>query len=440
MPKHAAFIGVKPVVSLTAFLGRMVSPKEDSSVPSPSQGIRFIPLAIFILFVVAAIPSRAETLPESIEVRGDLSGSQTRFQSGSGTVAFMGGSITEMNGYRPMVVESLRRRFPETEFEFINAGISSTCSHTGAFRLERDVLSKQPDLLLVEFAVNDDQDAAHSYQDALRGMEGIIRAARLRRPQMDILMVHFVNESMLETTRQRKTPVSIAAHSAVADHYGVSTCNVAVELAKQIESGDMTWEVYGGVHPKQPGNRVAADLVDRVFDELKFDSDPPDRSKHVLADRSGAGRREVPAALDPHSFFAGRFLAHDSVELAAGWDWTRPDWSAIPGSFRSRYADRDLLVSGQPGAVCEFQFEGQAFGVFVLAGPDAGIVEYSVGGGPWKTRDLYHRYSRGLHYPRTIVLESGLPNETHQVRLRVSKQKNDASTGHAIRILEVTAS
>ena len=47
-----------------------------------------------------------------------------------GHAAFMGGSITEMNGYRPILWEWLQKRFPKTEFTFTNAGISSTCSTT----------------------------------------------------------------------------------------------------------------------------------------------------------------------------------------------------------------------------------------------------------------------------------------------------------------------
>ena len=48
------------------------------------------------------------------------------------------------------------KKFPDTKFEFINAGIGSMGSVPHAFRLERDVLAKGPvDLLFVEAAVND---------------------------------------------------------------------------------------------------------------------------------------------------------------------------------------------------------------------------------------------------------------------------------------------
>ncbi|MDG1854188.1 MAG: hypothetical protein P8I97_08515, partial [Verrucomicrobiales bacterium] len=95
-----------------------------------------------------------------------------------GRVAFIGGSITQMNGYRPMVADWLKARFSQTKFEFINAGISSTCSTTGAFRLKEHVLDKgRIDLFFIEFAVNDDQDAGHEKRECVRGMEGIIRHA-----------------------------------------------------------------------------------------------------------------------------------------------------------------------------------------------------------------------------------------------------------------------
>jgi lysophospholipase L1-like esterase len=172
----------------------------------------------------------------NIVSRDSLKNARIRFeQSGKGHVAFIGGSITEMNGYRPLVMESLKRRFPKTEFTFTNAGISSTCSTTGAFRLQSDVLDKGTvDLFFIEFAVNDDQDAGHARRECLRGMEGILRQARQHNPQMDIVITYFVNEGMLRTYGEKKVPVAISAHEEVADHYHVSTVHLAREVTGQI--------------------------------------------------------------------------------------------------------------------------------------------------------------------------------------------------------------
>ncbi|WP_161604333.1 SGNH/GDSL hydrolase family protein [Roseiconus nitratireducens] len=374
---------------------------------------------------------------QAIRMRGELTHCRQRWtETGRGTVAFLGGSITEMQGYRPLVMASLRQRFPEVEFQFVNAGIASTCSHTGAFRLHHDVLSAKPDLLFVEFAVNDDQDAGHSYQDAVRGMEGIVRAAKSVEPTMDLVMIHFVNESMLETVQAGGVPISIRAHESVAKHYGISTCNVAEALASRIQAGTMTWKDYGGVHPGAAGNRLAADLVDQLLDRAwsKDIATPTD-----TADPSNAAD-PLPEPLDVANFDHGRFLSPDQIDLGPGWQHEVPAWKSVAGSLRSRFENQPLTYSDQPGAELRIDFSGSAVGLYVLAGPDAGQVQYSIDDGPWQTLDLYHRFSLGLHYPRTVVLGAGLERGEHQVRVRVGSQHDPRSRGTAVRVVQFVAS
>lgn len=392
--------------------------------------------------VAQTLPARVQQAAlQSATARGNLDHSLSRFSAGgTATVAFMGGSITEMNGYRPMVMKDLQTRFPKTEFKFINAGIASTCSHTGAFRLPTDVLAFKPDLLLVEFAVNDDQDAAHSFAEAQRGMEGVVRSAKQALPEMDIVMVHFVNQGMLGLVQKDQVPTSIAAHETVADHYGISTCNVAVELAKRIESGESSWKLYGGVHPKAPGNRIAADLVAKVMDKHGYPEVKTASSPEVHVASPEVDSKSLPAAIDVSSYSSGRFLPPDQVKIGTGWTRVQPDWSTIPGGFRDRFGKQALFVADKAGAELAFSFTGTAAGMYVLAGPDAGAVEVSVDGKPWQRVELYHRFSRGLHYPRTVVLESGLPRQKHQVKVRVAAESHPNSKGHAVRVLHFTAS
>lgn len=378
------------------------------------------PLLFVGTFFVSASPGQS---PHA-RLRGDYANCRHTFESThQGNVAFLGGSITEMNGYRPMVMEFLQKRFPMTKFEFTNAGIASTCSHTGAFRLRRDVLAAKPDLVFVEFAVNDDQDAAHSAEDCVRGMEGILRQIRMANPRTDIVVTHFVNPPMLAVKQAGKTPISSGRHELVAEQYGVSTCDVVGELADRIERGEMTWKRYGGTHPKPPGNRVAADLIEQVLTT-------------AWEQNNAAADHPLPECIDETSFFRGRFLDISRASQDAGWEIKVPEWKEIPGSFRSRFADHDFLCGTQAGAELSLPFSGTAVGIYLLAGPDAGTVEFSIDGGSFQTVDLFHRFSKGLHYPRTVVLASGLGDSQHQLRLRIAKTKNDQSTGHAVRIME----
>lgn len=79
-----------------------------------------------------------------ITQRGNLTNSFHKFTyEKKGCVAFLGGSITEMEGWRNMIQEDLRKRFPDTKFQFIDAGIGSTGSTPHAFRFENDVLKKE---------------------------------------------------------------------------------------------------------------------------------------------------------------------------------------------------------------------------------------------------------------------------------------------------------
>ncbi|MCR4989636.1 MAG: SGNH/GDSL hydrolase family protein, partial [Lachnospiraceae bacterium] len=76
--------------------------------------------------------------------------------------AFLGGSITQGSlattpdrCYAYLVYKWWCETFPQSKVEFINAGIGATTSYFGVSRVREHVLSKKPDFVLVEFAVND---------------------------------------------------------------------------------------------------------------------------------------------------------------------------------------------------------------------------------------------------------------------------------------------
>ncbi|MBC8325284.1 MAG: SGNH/GDSL hydrolase family protein [Verrucomicrobia subdivision 3 bacterium] len=382
---------------------------------------------LIFLATLCAVSSQAVAANRNIISRGNLTNSQLQFASGTGRVAFMGGSITQMNGYRPMVMAWLQKRFPKTKFEFINAGISSTCSTTGAFRLRSQVLAEgRVDLFFIEFAVNDDQDAAHARRDCIRGLEGIIRQARKAQPNMDIVVTHFVNPGMLAQLRAGKVPLAIAAHETVLKRYNVSTIFLAREVADRIDAGTLTWKEFGGTHPKPPGNAIAAAMIGQLLDSTwakKLDKKPV---AHVLPAKP----------LDEGSYFDGHFRS-PAESANAAWTWHVPDWKKIPGSFRSNpFGGMKLLTSTEPGKGTTVKFKGRALGAYVLAGPDAGVLEVSVDGGEWKRVDLYHHHSRGLHYPRTVMFAADLNAGTHTAKLQLSSKSNPLSKGTAARILQ----
>ena len=384
-----------------------------------------------VFFVVLALGQAAGTeAGRNVKLRGGLQNARIQFeQKKTGRVAFIGGSITQMDGYRPMVSDWLRTRFPETKFEFINAGISSTDSQTGAFRLGDHVLAKgRIDLLFVEFAVNDDQDARHSRRGCILGMEGIVRQMRLRQPLCDLVVTHFVNPPMLQQIQSGQMPPSIEAHEDVLRHYNVSSVYLAREVADRIAAGKLTWAQYGGTHPKPAGNAVASGLIGELLGR---------RWAKPLPTNAAKGAALIPARpLDAGSFFNGHFLSPGLAKRGDGWAWHVPDWKKIPGSFRQTFAGLKLLCGGRASDEVSLEFEGRAVGAYVLAGPDAGVLEVSIDGGEFESTNLYHHFSRGLHYPRTVMFATDLTAGKHSIRLRLAKPREDGAKGTAARVLQ----
>jgi hypothetical protein len=148
--------------------------------------------------------------------------------------------------------------------------------------------------------------------------------------------------------------------------------------------------------------------------------------------------RPVPLTpLDPLNYAAGRFIDPATAKVKQGWTLGVPDWQSIPGSKRARFTALPMLCAETPGAELTLTFEGRAVGAYVVAGPDAGIVEASIDGGPFRQVELYHAYSKGLHYPRTVMFTVDAAEGAHTLTLRVSGETR--AGGHAARIIQFVA-
>ena len=390
-------------------------------------------------FVLKHTSETAEMTAEAIVsdrnfiLRGSYQNSRIQFERNQrGHVAFIGGSITEMDGYRPKVCAMLETRFPKTAFTFTQAGISSTCSDTGAFRFTQDVLSQGPlDLLFVEFAVNDDQDAARNYNDALRGMEGIIAQARRHNPKVDIVMTFFVNQNILGKLQQGETTPSIAAHSKVAADYGVSVNHLAQELADLIGAGKMDWKQFGGVHPNDFGNTMCATMIGNALLQAW--------SKPLAADAMPQAHAVV-SLIDDKSYVRGRLLPFEAVNVDSHWQVGVPDWKQESKAIvRSGFLNLPFIYTNTAGAKLSIDFTGTAIGAYLLAGPDAGIIRCTIDGQQTKEIDTLFRYN--FNYPMTVMFFNELAEGPHTLELEVLENRPGRSKpgGTALRAIGFTA-
>ena len=162
-------------------------------------------------------------------------------------------------------------------------------------------------------------------------------------------------------------------------------------------------------------------------------------SKPLVTNDTPADHPLPAKPLDANNYQRGRFIDPAEAEILGGWKLEVPAWKELKGGSRGRFADLQLLCADGPGAELALDFEGTAVGAYILAGPDAGIAEASIDGGPWKQIETYHRFSSGLHYPRTVMFDAGLSPGEHTLRLRIGKRGNPQSLGTAMRILQFVA-
>ena len=133
--------------------------------------------------------------------------------------------------------------------------------------MEREVLDRgKIDLLFEEAAVND-LAIGRTADEQVRGMEGIVRHARTANPDMDIVMMHFACPIKVEDYNQGKTPEVIASHESVAEHYGVASLDLTLEVTERINRGEFTWkDDFKSLHPSPFGQKLYAASIARLWD------------------------------------------------------------------------------------------------------------------------------------------------------------------------------
>lgn len=172
------------------------------------------------------------------------------------TIAFIGGSITQgsaASSYELCYVETVAKWFRDnamSEVTCINAGIGATDSEYGAVRVSEDVLKHNPDIVVVEYSVND--DCSDKYMETY---EGLIRQVlgHKNAPALFLLAnVQYNNGFSAE-------PI----HRQIAEYYKLPIISVKDSLYKQIYDGIYKLEeiTKDGLHPLDLGHKLIAKLV-----------------------------------------------------------------------------------------------------------------------------------------------------------------------------------
>ncbi|QRR03103.1 SGNH/GDSL hydrolase family protein [Dyadobacter sandarakinus] len=338
-----------------------------------------------------------------------------------GTVAFLGGSITHNPGWRNKVMQYLQEHFPDTEFNFIAAGIPSLGSTPHAFRFEKDVLAKGiPDLLFLEAAVND-RTNGFSEKAQVRALEGILRHLYKKNPKANAILMAFADPDKNADFAAGRVPREVAVHEQVARHYGAAFINLARETYDRIQAGEFTWEYdFKDLHPSPFGQEIYAQTIKEL---LKMEPAPSNMPA------------KLPALLDPFSYENGRYHSVseakklDRFSVVNAWH-PRDSTGTRPG-----FVDVPVLAGEDAGAAFDFTFSGRGVGIAIVSGLDAGSITFSVDGKKPQHLDLFTTWSPQLHLPWYLMLNDQLPPGKHRLHVTIDRKANAKSTGTACRIV-----
>lgn len=207
-------------------------------------------------------------------------------------VGCIGGSITQgagtsvaKNRYADHIYQWWKTNFPDSPITYVNAGIGGTPSSYGVFRSGPHLFSKKPDLVLIEFAVNDIGLDAQT----VPYMEGLIRKAFDEENDPAVMLLFMMSSTAAESAGSFPSPWQ-AMNGEVFEYegtvYGLNVQNYQIPLGQHYDlpmisfrdaifplltEGYFKWHeiIFDKVHPNDFGHAFAADLVTHYLDSVR---------------------------------------------------------------------------------------------------------------------------------------------------------------------------
>ncbi len=181
------------------------------------------------------------------------------------SIVTLGGSITAgasageaKNRYTNIISAWWQDNFPEANVKLQNSGIGGTGSLLGVHRLERDVFAYNPDLLVIEYAVNDCNNEKIGTPETY---ENLIRRVLLQSPDTAVIVLFMVAKYNDSQPYQRP----------ITEAYGVPMISFRDAMLPEFESERFTWDgiMPDGIHPNTQGHAIAGTLVTSYLDGIK---------------------------------------------------------------------------------------------------------------------------------------------------------------------------
>lgn len=182
------------------------------------------------------------------------------------TIAYVGGSITE--GYAagarsPQCYASVSAADFQSNYcaggtvTCQNNGLSGTPSVLGNLRVGTEVLPSQPDIIFLEFAVNDGMEGDYKVS-----YESLVRTCLQAENEPAVILLFTYMETGHTCQEQQQE---------IGEHYDLGMISVRDAILPEMEAGRMAWSEYGDddVHPTAAGHAMLAEFIAKYFEQAK---------------------------------------------------------------------------------------------------------------------------------------------------------------------------
>lgn len=231
------------------------------------------------------------------------------------TLAYIGGSITQ--GYNAGTTEIFaklsadyfRSTYGTTgKVNYVNAGLSGTPSLLGLIRSDRDIFEAKPDVVFIEFAVNDGQDMMNK-----SAFESLVRKALTQEQEPAVVLLF----SMTETGYTCQNTMQL-----IGMNYELPMISVPNALNPELEAGRMSWADWAddGSHPNKEGQKLYSEFIIHYFNKVAAEESfgayqLPEKMMNLDYTTMKMADKESVKVLEPGSFHEES--GHES--FSKGW-------------------------------------------------------------------------------------------------------------------------
>ena len=306
----------------------------------------------------------------------------------------------------------------------VNAGVGATESDYGTLRVSRDVLAHNPDLVLVEYAVND-RDAGTKYNDTY---EGLVRQL-LDAPSHPAVVLLFMSTYFAPVDDWKNTAQQ--SEATIGANYDTPMVSYHDAITPELVNGTIPVDMItpDSTHPNDLGHAYAALFLQTALQNAM--------------DRFAPGSSPDPIPVTAAPLYSDHFefttledgLGNHGPALKptgnSGWtaeaSFSHPALGGVP----------EGLQSSTPGRVLDFTVNGTdiLIGYWNIKGP-MGEVSVTVDGALYPTLlEAWGSQTWGGFRGEARV--AGTLPGNHQVHLALLSSQHVGSTGTTFRILSV---